>query len=171
MCIRDRSNSAETPRAESSNFKYRLYGVYANASLGYKDWLFGEVSARNDWSSTLPKGNRGFFYQAGGVSVILSNLFDLKIPNLSLLKLRTNIGTAGKDAPRYRLNSYYEFNPLLVNLGDDYQIRFPFGSIPGATKLSRIGNPDLKPELSTTCLLYTSPSPRDRTRSRMPSSA
>ena len=25
--------------------------------------------------------------------------------------------------------------------------------------------------LSTTCLLYTSPSPRDRTRSRMPSSA
>jgi TonB-linked SusC/RagA family outer membrane protein len=146
----DLSNSAETPRGASSNFKYRLYGVYANASIGYKDWLFGEVSARNDWSSTLPKGNRGFFYQAGGVSVILSNLFDLKIPNLSLLKLRTNIGTSGKDAPRYRLNSYYDFNPLLVDLGDDYQIRFPFGSIPGATKLSRIGNPDLKPELSTT---------------------
>ena len=29
----------------------------------------------------------------------------------------------------------------------------------------------LEDELDTTCLLYTSPSPRDRTRYRMPSSA
>ena len=37
--------------------------------------------------------------------------------------------------------------------------------------IQRISEPPTLAELSSDCLLYTSPSPRDRTRSRMPSSA
>jgi TonB-linked SusC/RagA family outer membrane protein len=146
----DLSNSAQSPRASTASSRYRLMGGYVNTSLGYKNWLFGEYSARNDFSSTLPAGKRGFFYQGGGLSVVPTNLADVHLGPLNFLKFRAGLGSAGKDAPQYRLNSYYGLNPLLLDLGDDYQIRFPFNNVPGAQRLSLIGNPDLKPELSIT---------------------
>ena len=146
----DLSNSAEQPRATVNSGQYRLLGVYLNGSLGFRNWIFGEYSARQDYSSTLPAGNRGFFYQGGGLSVVPTNLDGFGFDQLSFLKIRAGLGTAGKDAPQYRLNSYYGLNPLLLDLGNDYQIRFPFNGVPGAQNLNRIGNPDLKPELSVT---------------------
>lgn len=146
----DLTNSAESPRSLATSYKYRLLGGYFNTSIGYRNWLFAEYSARQDYSSTLPTGKRGFFYNGGGISVVPTNLESFNAGPLSNLKFRAGLGSAGKDAPRYRLNSYYGLNPLLLDLGDDYQIRFPFNGIPGAQKLNLIGNPDLKPELSVT---------------------
>ncbi|MFN0036626.1 MAG: SusC/RagA family TonB-linked outer membrane protein [Saprospiraceae bacterium] len=146
----DMTNSAQTPRSAATSSLYRLMGVYGNASLGFRNWLFAEYSARNDWSSTLPTGKRDFFYQGGGISVVPTNLASFDAGPLNFVKFRAGIGTAGKDAPLYRLDSYYGLNPLLLDLGDDYQVRFPFNEIPGAQKLNTIGNPDLKPELSIT---------------------
>lgn len=146
----DLTNSAQTPRATATSTKYRIMGAYFNTSLGYKDWIFGEYSARQDYSSTLPEGKRGFFYQGGGISVVPTSLESVDLGPLNYVKVRAGVGTAGKDAPQYRLESYYGLNPLLLDLGDDYQIRFPFNDVPGAQKLNRIGNPDLKPELSVT---------------------
>lgn len=146
----DLSNSAETPRSETVSTRYRLLGLYANASIGFRNWLFGEYSARNDWSSTLPEGNRGFFYQGGGISIVPTNLSNFKAGPINFLKFRAGLGSAGKDAPLYRLNSYFGLNPLLLDLGDNYQDRFPFNGVPGAQQLNTIGNPDLKPELSIT---------------------
>ncbi len=146
----DLTNSAESPRASAASGKYRIMGGYFNTSLGFKNWVFGEYSARQDYSSTLPKDKRGFFYQGGGLSIVPTNLETVHLGPLNFLKIRTGIGTAGKDAPQYRLDSYYGLNPLLLDLGDDYQVRFPFNGQPGAQKLNVIGNPDLKPELSVT---------------------
>ncbi|MBK8245238.1 MAG: SusC/RagA family TonB-linked outer membrane protein [Saprospiraceae bacterium] len=146
----DLSNSVENPLARNESYLYRLFGVYANASLGFKNFLFAEYSARNDWSSTLPKNKRDFFYQGGGLSFVPTNLDNFDVNPISFLKLRASIGTAGKDAPRYRLNSNYVLNPLILDYGDDYQVRFPFNGNPGASKSTIIGNPDLKPELSVT---------------------
>jgi TonB-linked SusC/RagA family outer membrane protein len=146
----DFSNSAQNPLASNSATKYRLWGAYLNNSLGYKDYLFLEYSARQDYSSTLPQGNRGFFYQGGGFSYVPTNLQSVSLGPISSLKLRGGLGSAGKDAPQYRLDTYYGFNPTLLNLGDDFQIRFPLNDIPGAQKSQFIGNPNLKPELSIT---------------------
>ncbi|MEO6760429.1 MAG: SusC/RagA family TonB-linked outer membrane protein [Saprospiraceae bacterium] len=146
----DLTNSAQTARATVGSSRYRLMGGYLNGSLGYRNWLFGEYSAREDVSSTLPKDKRGFFYQGGGISIVPTNLETFHAGPLNFLKLRAGLGSAGKDAPQYRLNSYYGLNPLLLDLGDDYQDRFPFDGVPGAQKLNLIGNPDLKPELSVT---------------------
>ena len=43
-----------------------------------------------------------------------------------------------------------------------------YGAVPPRSRLSRVGSRGQKVK---SCLLYTSPSPRDRTRPRMPSSA
>jgi len=146
----DLTNSAETPLAENFSTLYRLFGAYVNANAGFKKFLFLEYSARNDWSSTLPAGNRGFFYQAGGLSFVPTNHYDMKSDILSYLKIRASIGTSGKDAPLYRLESYFTQNPLILDYGDDYQIKLPFNGQAGSQKLNFIGNPDLKPELTVT---------------------
>ncbi len=146
----DFTNSAQTPRSTAISSRYRLLGVYANLSVGFRNWLFAEYSAREDLSSTLPVGKRGFFYQGGGISIVPSNLESFNAGPLNFVKFRAGIGSAGKDAPQYRLDSYFGLNPLLLDLGDDYQIRFPFNGVPAAQRLNLIGNPDLKPELSIT---------------------
>jgi TonB-linked SusC/RagA family outer membrane protein len=146
----DLTNSAETPKSTNKSTKYRLFGLLFNTNIGYKDWLYLEYSARQDYSSTLPDGKRDFFYQAVGLSIVPTNRPNWGVDAISYLKIRGSIGSAGKDAPLYRLESYYSLNPTVLDWGDDYRILFPFNGVPGAQRLNRIGNPDLKPELSIT---------------------
>ena len=87
--------------------------------------LFLEYSARNDWSSTLPVENNSFFYQAGGLSFIATEL----IPSnniLSYLKVRASIGTTGKDAPIYRTQTIFAPVNTLVDFSDpDHNLTAP----------------------------------------------
>ena len=71
------NNSVQTAKTTQSSSKYRLIGLLGNVSLDYKNQVFLEYSARNDWSSTLPKENNSFFYQGVGFSAILSDIFGL----------------------------------------------------------------------------------------------
>lgn len=144
------SNSAQPALGTGASFLYRLYGFYANTSFGFNEVLFGELSGRYDKSSTLPKANNGFLYGAVGASWVPTNSKMWNNDKINYLKIRGSYGSAGKDAPRYRLNSYYVLNPLILDYGDDYQIRFPVDGYSGSHKSNRIGNPDLKPELSLT---------------------
>jgi TonB-linked SusC/RagA family outer membrane protein len=144
------SNSVQAARSDAEREKYRIFGVLGNARLGFKDAVFLELSARNDWSSTLPPQHNSFFYSAAGISAIITDLVPSIQNNvLSYLKVRTSYGTTGKDAGLYLLNSYYVGNPTIQALGD-YTLFFPFNGRPGFTTGDRIGNPGLKPELTTT---------------------
>ena len=143
------SNSVQNPTSNMFRSKYRIYGALANATLGYKNAAFLELSARNDWSSTLPAENNSFFYGAVGGSIIFTDLFNIKNDILNYGKLRGSYGTSGKDAGLYQLNSTFTGNPNIVNLGD-FALFFPIGSTPGFTLGNFIGNPALKPELTTT---------------------
>lgn len=143
------SNSVQNPISSMFDSKYRIFGVLANASIGYKNAAFLEVSARNDWSSTLPSTNNNFLYGAVGGSIIFTDLFDIKNDILNYGKLRGSYGTSGKDASLYLLNSYFVGNPQIVGLGD-FSLTFPKNGVPGFTVGDRIGNPNLKPELTTT---------------------
>jgi hypothetical protein len=69
---------------------------------------------------------------------------------LNYLKLRASFGTTGKDAPLYLLNSVYVANPTLQSLGNNHDLFFPLNGQAGYTQGNTIGNPDLKPELTTT---------------------
>ncbi|MCB0645981.1 MAG: SusC/RagA family TonB-linked outer membrane protein [Saprospiraceae bacterium] len=143
------SNSTASARSSQFNTLYRLYGLLGNARLGYKNYAFLEYSARNDWSSTLPAANNSFFYNAFGASLVITDMLKLDSDVLNFAKFRTSYGTSGKDAGLYLLQSTYVGNPTIAALGD-YAIFFPLNGQPGFTTGNRIGNPDLKPELTTT---------------------
>ncbi len=148
------SNSVGTPVTENEVNEQRLLGVYGTVTFGYKNMLFAEYTATNEWSSTLPEGKRGFFYQAGGLSFILTEALKKKTEWFSYMKLRFNVGTQGKDALAYRLNTVYNANPVYDDYSDgNLQVIFPViglngSNVSGFTLGNRIGNPDLKPEIT-----------------------
>jgi TonB-linked SusC/RagA family outer membrane protein len=83
-----------------------LYGVYSSASIGFKNVAFLDITARNDWSSTLPKNNRSYFYPSASLSVILSDVFAL--PSwISLAKFRAGSAQVGNDVAPYSLRQTY----------------------------------------------------------------
>ncbi len=146
----DLSNSVSTPRAVDGESHYRIMGLFGNVRFGWQNKVFLEYSARNDWSSTLPEENNSFFYQAVGASAVMTDIFNVESDVLSFLKLRASYGTTGKDAGLYLLEPVFVANPTLQSLGNNHDLFFPVNGQAGFTQGNRIGNPDLKPELTTT---------------------
>lgn len=145
------SNSVGQPTSSEASSRYRLYGIYGNASIGFNNAVFLEYSARNDWSSTLPPENNSFFYQAVGGSVVLTDLLNMQDNDfLSFLKLRGSVGTTGKDAGLYLLRSSFIGNPIFQPLAGGHDLTFPLNGQSGFTVSNTIGNPNLRPELTTT---------------------
>ncbi|MEG1545316.1 MAG: SusC/RagA family TonB-linked outer membrane protein, partial [Tannerellaceae bacterium] len=68
------SNGIDKPTANSYRDARRLIGLFAQAEFGYKNFWFVNLSARNDWSSTLPQGKNSFFYGGVNTSLILTDM-------------------------------------------------------------------------------------------------
>ncbi|RAJ99751.1 TonB-linked SusC/RagA family outer membrane protein [Larkinella arboricola] len=120
----------------NSNKFYRgIYSLYGLANLSFKDMVYLDLTARNDWSSTLPANNRSYFYPSASLSVLLNEI--LPVSNtISLLKLRGGVAQVGNDANPYMLLS------TLTNAGTWDGI--PRLNVPGTLLLS-----GLKPEIAT----------------------
>lgn len=143
------ANSVQQSMSTQRSTKYRLYGIFGNVALGWRNQVFLEYSARNDWSSTLPEENNSFFYHGVGASVIVSDMLGLDGSGaVSFLKLRGGAGTTGKDAGLYLIESSFIGNPIIRNY-QNHDITTPLNGQPGFTVSNVIGNPDLKPELTT----------------------
>ena len=82
----------------------RLIGVFADIGFSYKDYLFLNVTGRNDWSSTLPVDNRSFFYPGVSTSFIFTEAFNLDRSPLSYVKVRASIANVGSDEAPYQLD-------------------------------------------------------------------
>lgn len=82
--------------------------VYGTSTLGYKGYLYLDITGRNDWSSTLPKSNWSFFYPSVSTSFILSEAFEL--PELiSYAKIRASVAKVGNIARPYNLFSAFNY--------------------------------------------------------------
>lgn len=145
----DLSNSIEVAKASNDISQSRNLRTYGMVDFGIFKALNLNYSFANEWSSTLPEGSRGFFYQSGGISFLASDLF--KTPNkwVNYIKLRAGVGTQGRGAPLYALNSIYVASPDYTPAGS-YTIQFPFAGVPGFTTGNTIGNPTLTPEKTIT---------------------
>ncbi len=83
----------------------RINSLYGLAKFGYKDILFLDVTARNDWSSALASAtstaNTSFFYPSISSSYVFSNQFEL--PEwMSFGKLRLSWAQVGNDTDPYQ---------------------------------------------------------------------
>ncbi len=85
----------------------RKWGLFADIVLDWKEWVFLNLSARNDFSSTLPKKNRSFFYPAVSASFVFSEAFNLKGDVLDYGKIRASWAKVGNDAAPYYVNGTY----------------------------------------------------------------
>lgn len=79
----------------------QIQSIFANANIGYKNWAFLTVTARNDWSSNLAfTPNNSYFYPSAGLSFILNQMF--KLPEvISYAKLRGTFAQVGNTVPNY----------------------------------------------------------------------
>jgi len=142
-------NSQQAPRSDQFVDKYRLYGVLGNVSIGWKNQIFLEYSARNDWSSTLPKDDNSFFYNGVGLSIVVSDMLGLQDNNfLNYLKLRGGIGTTGKDAQTYQIEGGFIGSPTIQTLNQGLSLTTPILGQSAFTVSNFIGNPNLRPELT-----------------------
>lgn len=100
-------NIAPTALNYSSFISERgINSIYALGNFGFKDMLYLDVTARNDWSSTLPIGdNRSYFYPSASLSFLLSEV--VNIPKVDLFKLRGGWARVGNDTSPYQLGAYY----------------------------------------------------------------
>ena len=85
----------------------RLNAVFATAQIGFKEAVFLDLSARNDWSSALAfTDGTSFFYPSVGASVLLNKLMPMG-EQVNLFKLRGSYSIVGNDVPIYMSNLRY----------------------------------------------------------------
>jgi len=146
------SNSLTDPVASQYLRKRRLMGVFANVDLSYKDYAFLTITARNDWSSTLPLKNNSFFYPGiTGSFVVTDFLKDRSIETgfLSFAKVRAAYGWTGNDADPYQI--YPTFEPAdaaIPGYPELDDLKFPLNGVNSYEISNQLGNTELKPEIT-----------------------
>jgi len=103
------SNSRDPLISYNYYTKQKVYSAFGSAQLGFRNYAYLNVTARNDWSSTLPVANRSYFYPSVNGSLILTEAFDIKSDVLNFAKLRGGWSKVGKDANPYQLINTFGF--------------------------------------------------------------
>jgi TonB-linked SusC/RagA family outer membrane protein len=119
-----------------------IAGVFFDANLGYKDFLYLNVSGRNDWSSTLEEENRSLFYPGGSIAFVPTAAFANFAPNvLDFLKVRFAYGTSAN------FGSPYNTRPTLTLTAQERVDNI--GNVVVSRQPDLLANSALKPELLT----------------------
>jgi TonB-linked SusC/RagA family outer membrane protein len=114
--------------------KKEVYSIYGTGSLGYKNMLYLDITARNDWSSTFSRANRSYFYPSASLSWLANYTFNLP-EQISLLKFRAGWAQVGNDA-----NPYQRYQTLATGSYGNLVV----GNVP-----ANLLSPNLKPEIAT----------------------
>jgi len=134
--IHDIDNTNSVIPLGGSYSKRRLIGAVGEATFDYDNYLFLTLRGRNDWSSTLPKGDNSYFYPAVDAAFIFTDLLNIDNNILSYGKLRASWGKVGMDADPYVVNPSY-----LLRTGN-----FPFLGNPAMYTPNTVYDVNLKPE-------------------------
>lgn len=141
------SNGATKTTLSDSKSLRRLLGVYGDITLGWDDSIFLELTARNDWSSTLPLAHNHYFYPGATLSWIFTNYLP-KNNILSFGKVRAAYGKTGSDAGVYYTNPTY----AQASYGGIYGTgiaKFPMNGSNAFRRGTSIPATELRPEMTT----------------------
>src|SRR5690606_3312052 len=134
------SNTMNNPGASESNSLSRQVALRGEARLGYKDFLFLHLTARNDWVSVLEKENRSFFYPSADVSFIASDA----IPALQNISWLHTLKVRGAYAYVGNVN----LSPYALNTTFGQAVGYPYGGAAGYSVGSGLVAAGLKPEIT-----------------------
>ena len=148
----DLFNSYAPSTSDMYKEKRRLIGVYANVDFSYRNYAYLTLTARNDWSSTLPLASNDYFYPGVTGSFLITDFLkynDIDSGILSFAKVRAAYGMTGNDADVYYIYDRYvsalSNHPGYPNVDD---LQFPLGGVNAYSVSNRLGNPDLENELT-----------------------
>lgn len=133
------SNSvSDVPSPVENETHKEVYGVFANLNFGFKNFLYLDLTARNDISSALPVGNNSYFYHSEALSFVFSELMDSEF--LDFGKVRLNYAVVGNDTgPNRTVNTFTKNDSgrgAAPNFGSTVMFSYP----------TVVNNPDLRPE-------------------------
>jgi TonB-linked SusC/RagA family outer membrane protein len=129
-------NNTQGP-VQASNIleEKEIQSVYGSANLDLFNAVYLNVTARNDWSSTLPTVSNSYFYPSASISTILSQY--IKMPNaINYVKLNASWAQVSNDLAPYSIQSVYSKDVT-------------YGSIPSVAYPQGLVNPLINPEKST----------------------
>lgn len=131
-------SNASIITANTTPTQREIQSAYAFAQIGFRNYLFFDITGRNDWSSVLPAENRSFFYPSVTTSFVFSDAIDLP-RSIDVWKLRGSWAQAGSDGTQlYQDRRYLIIEPTLTP-GGALLARFP----------ETLPNMDLRNELTT----------------------
>ena len=129
-------NSRQRPETTNTGYTNKtINSLYASSNIGFNNYLFLDLTVRNDWSSTLPSNNLSYFYPSAALSAVLTDMFNLNSPTLSFAKVRAGLARVGNDTEPYNLLQTYAYADA-------------WGSLPSLAEGNAILNAALKPELT-----------------------
>ena len=142
------ANSGKTPTLVDNTYHKRLVGLYGQVEGSYKDMIFLTLTGRNDWSSTLPKDNRSYFYPGVTASFVFTELLPKDVKDIiSFGKVRAAWGKTGNDADWYLTKTVYA--QAAASSSGFGTISFPLAGVNAFTLSNVMGNSTLKPEMTT----------------------
>ena len=92
-----------------SNYRYEkgINSLYSMANMDWRSMIYLDLTARNDWSSTLPASNRSYFYPSASLSLMISEMANMG-SKVDMFKLRSGWAQVGNDTSPYRLYATYQ---------------------------------------------------------------
>jgi TonB-linked SusC/RagA family outer membrane protein len=127
-------NNFNSPSTNEGLTEKEMQSVFGLLTFDWKQRVYLDLTARNDWSSALSEENRSFFYPSGSLSLILNEILTLPA-SFDLLKLRASAAQVGNDLNPGQLN-------LLYTTSANQYMGLPYGGIGTTVKL----NPNILPE-------------------------
>ncbi|WP_341872905.1 SusC/RagA family TonB-linked outer membrane protein [Flavobacterium fluviatile] len=100
------TNGVTTPLVRRDDSNREVNSLYGLLSFAFKDYIFVDITGRNDWSSTLPVQNNSFFYPSVNTSFVLSEMFQMPRA-IDYLKYRFSFAQVGNDTEPYKTSKYY----------------------------------------------------------------
>lgn len=105
------NNGVDKPSVTSELTRRKMNSLYGSVQLNWDGYLFFDVTARNDWSSTMSKANRSYFYPSVSLSAVISEMLPKvggSMPEwFTFAKVRASFAEVGNDLDPYQLYNYY----------------------------------------------------------------
>ncbi|MFY0601688.1 MAG: SusC/RagA family TonB-linked outer membrane protein [Cyclobacteriaceae bacterium] len=144
----DISNGTGNLSGEVDQTEERVVGFFGDFTFGFKNWAFLNIAGRQDYTSTLPLDNNGYFYPAISASVILTDAIPALQDNdiLNFAKLTVSNATVFNDLDPFALNERYSQGSVRDARGINVGFPFPYGAVNGFERSVTTVDPNIKKE-------------------------